>query len=146
MTSEKKRNIHLLCNAHLDPVWMWQWKEGASEALSTFRTAADLCEEFDTFIQQLGAWPNPPDIDWETEMVLAFTWGEVMSSGFWIEMVDACWDDSDVLHVDVSRWWPGPNCPVAWVICSPFYVVKCERWEGDVIFEPEYVEDPCKEW
>ncbi len=42
--------IHLLCNAHLDPVWLWPWEEGAAEAVSTFRVAADFCEEFDGFI------------------------------------------------------------------------------------------------
>ncbi|PCJ59011.1 MAG: alpha-mannosidase [Planctomycetota bacterium] len=42
--------VHLVCNAHLDPVWQWEWEEGASEAISTFRTAADLCEEFGGFI------------------------------------------------------------------------------------------------
>ena len=45
-----EKTIHLVCNAHLDPVWMWEWEEGAAEALSTFRTAADLCEEFDGFV------------------------------------------------------------------------------------------------
>ncbi len=45
-----KPKIHLLCNAHLDPVWLWQWKEGAAEAISTFRVAADFCEEYDGFV------------------------------------------------------------------------------------------------
>jgi len=44
------KRLHLICNAHLDPVWLWEWEEGAAEALSTFRTAADLCEEFDDFV------------------------------------------------------------------------------------------------
>lgn len=44
------KKIHLLCNAHLDPVWQWEWEEGLAEALSTFRIAADFCEEFDGFI------------------------------------------------------------------------------------------------
>ena len=44
------KRFHLVCNAHLDPVWLWEWEEGAAEALSTFRTAADLCEEFGDFI------------------------------------------------------------------------------------------------
>jgi alpha-mannosidase len=44
------RSIHLICNAHLDPVWLWEWEEGAAAAISTFRTAADLCEEFGAFI------------------------------------------------------------------------------------------------
>ncbi len=42
--------IHLICNAHLDPVWLWEWEEGAAEAISTFRVAADFCEDFDGFI------------------------------------------------------------------------------------------------
>lgn len=45
-----RQTVHLICNAHLDPVWLWQWPEGAAEALATFRVAADLCEEHDTFI------------------------------------------------------------------------------------------------
>jgi alpha-mannosidase len=49
-TPNTKAQIYLLCNAHLDPVWLWEWEEGAAEALSTFRTAADLCEAFDGFV------------------------------------------------------------------------------------------------
>lgn len=44
------KHVHLVSNAHLDPVWLWEWEEGAAEALSTFRTAADLCEAFDTYV------------------------------------------------------------------------------------------------
>ncbi len=39
------RKIHLISNAHLDPVWLWEWQEGAGEALSTFRQAAEFCEK-----------------------------------------------------------------------------------------------------
>lgn len=42
--------IHLLCNAHIDPVWLWEWPEGAGEALSTFRVAADFCESRRGFV------------------------------------------------------------------------------------------------
>lgn len=44
------KQIHLIANAHLDPVWLWQWEEGCAEALSTFRTACDLLDEFPDFI------------------------------------------------------------------------------------------------
>jgi len=44
------RNVHLVCNAHIDPVWLWEWEEGAATAISTFRVAADLCETFEGFI------------------------------------------------------------------------------------------------
>ena len=40
------KNLHLICNAHIDPVWLWDQEEGISAALSTFRMAADFCEEY----------------------------------------------------------------------------------------------------
>jgi alpha-mannosidase len=46
----KEKSLFLICSAHLDPVWLWKWEEGAAEALSTFRTAAKFCEEFDEFV------------------------------------------------------------------------------------------------
>ena len=42
--------LHLISNAHLDPVWQWQWNEGAAAAISTFRVAADFCEQFDGYV------------------------------------------------------------------------------------------------
>ncbi len=47
---EAFRKVHLVCNAHIDPVWLWEWEEGAATAISTFRVAADLCEQYDDFI------------------------------------------------------------------------------------------------
>lgn len=41
------KNLHLICNAHIDPVWQWTWDEGISSAISTFKSAADLADEFD---------------------------------------------------------------------------------------------------
>jgi alpha-mannosidase len=42
--------VHLICNAHLDPVWQWRWEEGAAEAIATFRNAAILLREHKEFI------------------------------------------------------------------------------------------------
>ncbi|MBB6672253.1 glycoside hydrolase family 38 N-terminal domain-containing protein [Cohnella nanjingensis] len=44
------KKLHLLSNAHLDPVWQWEWEEGAAAAVSTFRAAADFCEEFEGYV------------------------------------------------------------------------------------------------
>ncbi len=44
------RNIHLLCHAHLDPVWLWSWEDGLAETLSTIRVAADFCETHEGFV------------------------------------------------------------------------------------------------
>ncbi|MHB9132920.1 MAG: glycoside hydrolase family 38 N-terminal domain-containing protein [Armatimonadota bacterium] len=43
-------SIHLVCNAHLDPVWLWEWPEGAAEAIATFRLAAEICADHPEFI------------------------------------------------------------------------------------------------
>src|SRR2546430_4786429 len=37
--------FHLIPNAHLDPVWLWDWREGANEGLVTCRTMLDLMDE-----------------------------------------------------------------------------------------------------
>lgn len=41
---------YMFCNAHLDPVWLWQWEDGLCETLSTFRSAADLIDEYPELI------------------------------------------------------------------------------------------------
>lgn len=41
------KTLHLVCNAHIDPIWQWDWQEGASAALSTFQSAVDLADKYD---------------------------------------------------------------------------------------------------
>jgi len=41
------KQIHLICNAHIDPIWQWDWQEGASAVLSTFQSAVNLAEKHD---------------------------------------------------------------------------------------------------
>ena len=41
------KKIHLICNAHIDPIWQWDWQEGASAVLSTFQSAVNLAEKHD---------------------------------------------------------------------------------------------------
>ncbi|MCC6424943.1 MAG: alpha-mannosidase [Phycisphaerales bacterium] len=45
--------FHLIGNAHLDPVWLWNWQEGLTEGLVTCRTVLDMMDEFPqmTFIR-----------------------------------------------------------------------------------------------
>ena len=45
--SEMKKEIHLICNAHIDPIWQWDWPEGVSAVLSTFNSAVRLAQEYD---------------------------------------------------------------------------------------------------
>ncbi len=45
-----QRTLHMIGNAHLDPVWLWQWQEGFQEAKATFRSALDRLAEYPEFI------------------------------------------------------------------------------------------------
>ena len=42
-----KKRAHMICNAHIDPIWQWDWPEGVSAVLSTFQSAVNLAEQFD---------------------------------------------------------------------------------------------------
>ncbi|MDR0902270.1 MAG: glycoside hydrolase family 38 [Opitutaceae bacterium] len=41
--------IHLIANAHLDPVWLWDAREGLNEGISTCRAMVELLREFPDF-------------------------------------------------------------------------------------------------
>ena len=42
--------VHLIGNAHLDPVWLWRFQEGYAEIKATFRSALDRIKETDGFV------------------------------------------------------------------------------------------------
>ena len=49
--------VHMIANAHIDPVWLWPWQAGADEALATTAAMADRCDEYPDFVFTRGeAW------------------------------------------------------------------------------------------
>ena len=38
--------MHLIGNAHIDPVWLWRWQDGYTEVLNTWRSVLDRMKEF----------------------------------------------------------------------------------------------------
>ncbi|MGI4789474.1 MAG: glycoside hydrolase family 38 C-terminal domain-containing protein [Janthinobacterium lividum] len=92
--------VHLIFNAHLDPVWLWPWQAGMDEALATCRSA---CDRMDTH----------PD--------LVFTRGEAWI--YWqVERTDPELFERIRQHVKTGRWqivngwWIQPDCnaPSEW--------------------------------
>ncbi|AZN41427.1 alpha-mannosidase [Paenibacillus albus] len=86
--------IHLIGNAHLDPVWLWQWQEGYGEIKATFRSALDRLKEYPEFVFTRScaayyAWieENAPDMFEEIKVRVA--------EGRW---------------VIVGGWWIQPDC------------------------------------
>ena len=45
----KKTIVHMIGQAHLDPVWLWRWTEGRAEALATSQSAVDRLHEYPDF-------------------------------------------------------------------------------------------------
>ncbi len=47
--SGKKTRIHAIGYAHLDPIWLWDWREGCREMLATVRSALLRLSEYPDF-------------------------------------------------------------------------------------------------
>ncbi|MBI4242957.1 MAG: alpha-mannosidase [Planctomycetes bacterium] len=48
--TKKKPTVHLIGNAHIDPVWLWSWQEGVEVILATFRQSMNLIKEHHGYI------------------------------------------------------------------------------------------------
>jgi alpha-mannosidase len=45
----KTKKLHMIGNAHIDPVWLWPWQEGFHEVKATFHAALERMKEYDDF-------------------------------------------------------------------------------------------------
>lgn len=89
-----ENKIHIVSNAHLDPIWLWRWQEGCGEVLQTFRSAVDRIKEYKG---------------------LVFTCSSA-SYYNWVEEIDPeLFDEIKKLikkgkWVPVNGWWVQPDC------------------------------------
>jgi alpha-mannosidase len=90
------RTIHMIGNAHIDPVWLWQWPEGYQEVRATFQSAIDRMEEYPNFI-------------FTCDSVLFFEWIEESDPELF-ERVRARIAEGR-LEV-VGGWWVEPDCNI----------------------------------
>jgi alpha-mannosidase len=44
------KRVLMIGNAHIDPVWLWQWTEGYQEVRATFQSAIDRMDEYPDFV------------------------------------------------------------------------------------------------
>jgi len=86
--------VHMIGNAHLDPVWLWQWQQGADEAVGTCRAACDLLDEFQDAVFTRGeAWVYQQVLDRDPELfdrirahIEAGRWE--VTGGWWVQADD----------------------------------------------------------
>ena len=87
----KNTTLHMIGNAHIDPVWLWQWPEGYQEVLATFRSALDRMNEdpefcFTASSAAFYAWVEKADPGMFAEIQARVAEGRwELVGGMWIE-------------------------------------------------------------
>ena len=86
--------IHIVSNAHLDPIWLWRWQEGCGEVLQTFRSAVDRIKEYKGLVFTCSSasyykWVEEIDPELFEEI------RKLVKKGKW---------------VPVNGWWVQPDC------------------------------------
>ncbi len=94
MSAEQTVTVHMIGQAHIDPVWLWPWQAGLDEVLGTVRSACDLLDEHPDFLySHSAAWSYR-----QVELVDPALFGRVrahVAAGRW-EIV--------------GGWWIQPDC------------------------------------
>ncbi len=89
-----KKKIYMIGNAHLDPVWMWQWQEGCAEVKATFRSALDRMKEF-------------PDFKFTCAAAVIYTWIEDICPEMFDEIKQRVIEGRWII---AGGWWVQPDC------------------------------------
>jgi alpha-mannosidase len=83
--------VHMIGNAHVDPVWLWPWQEGLSVVQSTFRSALDRMNETPDFVftassAQFYQWVSENDPAMLAEIRKRVDEGRwALVGGWWVE-------------------------------------------------------------
>jgi alpha-mannosidase len=92
----KDYTVHMIGNAHLDPVWLWRLDEGRKEASDTSRSALDRLNETPEFI-------------FCRSSAVTYQWVEEDDPAMFAEIDarvrDGRWDI-------VNGWWVQPDCNI----------------------------------
>ncbi|QNK54434.1 alpha-mannosidase [Paenibacillus sp. PAMC21692] len=86
--------VHMIGNAHLDPVWLWQWQEGFAETKATFRSALDRMKEFPEFIFTCAG-------------AASYKWIEDNDPAMFAEITNRVAEGRWVI---AGGWWVQPDC------------------------------------
>lgn len=111
----KKPKIHLIGNAHLDPVFLWTLPDGLSEIKATFRSALDRIKEFDGFV-------------FTSACISYYAWVEANCPEMFEEIKEA---------VRAGRWciagamWVQPDCNI----------ISAESFARHLLYSQKFVRD-----
>ncbi|MBZ4665910.1 alpha-mannosidase [Mahella sp.] len=88
--------IHMIGNAHIDPVWLWRWQEGFQAAWSTFRSALDRMNE-------------TPDFIFTCAQAAVYKWIEQADPDMFEEIKQRVKDGRWQV---AGGWWMQPDCNI----------------------------------
>jgi len=88
--------LHLVGNAHIDPVWLWRWTEGYHEVRATFQSALDRLRE-------------DPDFIFTASSAAFYEWIENSAPAMFAEIrqrvAEGRWELA-------GGWWVEPDCNI----------------------------------
>ncbi len=91
-----RKVLHIIGHAHLDPVWMWPWRDGAAEALTTMQSAIDRMRE-------------TPGFCFAHSSAMTYRWAQEMDPRLFDEIKrrvgEGCWEV-------VNGWIVEPDCNI----------------------------------
>jgi alpha-mannosidase len=90
------RDLHMIGNAHMDPVWIWNWREGFGEVWATFGSALDRLEEY-------------PDVIFTASSAAYYAWIEAHDPTMFTRIKDAVRDGRWCV---VGGMWIEPDCNI----------------------------------
>ena len=91
MRGEKRATVHLIGNAHIDPVWLWRWQEGFAEIKATFHSALERMKETQDYVFTCSAaafyeWVEENDPEMFREIKKRVRQGRwAVVGGWWVE-------------------------------------------------------------
>ena len=86
--------LHMIGNAHIDPVWLWRWPEGYQEVRATFRSVIELMASY-------------PELRFTCDSVAHYAWVEESDPELFEAIRERVAEGRWEL---VGGWWVEPDC------------------------------------
>ncbi|GAA1597452.1 hypothetical protein GCM10009804_62370 [Kribbella hippodromi] len=108
----KRGPLHMIGNAHIDAVWLWQWQEGYQEVRATFRSALDRMEEY-------------PDYVFTADSVAYLSWIAEHDPGLFERIRKRVAEGRFEI---VGGWWVEPDCNLPGGEAFVRHALYSQRW------------------
>lgn len=90
------KTLHMIGNAHIDPVWLWNWQEGFHEVKASFRSALDRMNEYE-------------DFKFVSSSAVFYEWVEKSDPTMFAEIQERVKEGRWEI---VGGWWLQPDCNI----------------------------------